>query len=113
MFHRADATLGRRFSDEVERHFRESRNTGFYVQLLGVGEKVLAREVKALTGKTPKMYIDSRVILEAKRLLAHGNGSIKAISIELGFEEPTNFNKYFRKHTTLTPVKFRQKSIKL
>jgi AraC-like DNA-binding protein len=99
--------LGRKFFNAVEKEFKENRNTEYYVQLLGVNEKLLSKEVKAFTGKTPKVYIDSRIILEAKRLLSYSNLSAKEIGYELGFDEATNFNKYFRKHTSLTPVQFR------
>jgi AraC-like DNA-binding protein len=103
---------GRKFFDTVEQHFRENRNTDWYVNYLGVNEKTLSKEVKALTGKTPKVYIDSRTILEAKRLLSYSNLSVKEIGYELGFDEPTNFNKYFRKHTNLTPTQFRESAKK-
>jgi AraC-like DNA-binding protein len=52
------------------------------------------------------------VVLEAKRLLAHTTSSIKEIGFELGFDEPTNFIKYFRKHVASTPIDFRSKFIK-
>ncbi|WP_280747600.1 helix-turn-helix transcriptional regulator [Parabacteroides sp. PF5-9] len=99
--------IGRMFYNAVEKYFKENRNTEFYVNLLGINEKTLCKEVKKLTGKTPKVYIDSRTILEAKRLLAYSTLSVKEIGFELGFDEPTNFNKYFRKHTQITPIQFR------
>ncbi|MDR0700784.1 MAG: helix-turn-helix transcriptional regulator, partial [Tannerella sp.] len=105
-------TIGGQFYNAVEKYFRENRNTEYYVTLLGVNEKVLSKEVKALTGKTPKAYIDSRTILEAKRLLSYSNLSVKEIGFELGFNEPTNFNKYFRRHTSITPVQFRDSTLK-
>jgi len=99
--------VGRRFSNAVEKHYRKNRHTEFYVRLLGVNEKILSKEVKALTDKTPKVYIDSRIILEAKRMLSYSDLSAKEIGFQLGFDEPTNFAKYFRKHTGLTPAQFR------
>ncbi|MDR2915138.1 MAG: helix-turn-helix transcriptional regulator [Tannerella sp.] len=104
--------VGRKFYNAVEQHFREKRNTEFYVNLLGVNEKVLSKEVKTLTGNTPKIYIDSRIILEAKRLLSYSSLSIKEVGYKLGFDEPTNFNKYFRKHTGITPAQFRDSTKK-
>ncbi len=100
-------TVGRKFYNAVEQHFRDNRNTEYYVQLLGINEKVLSKEVKTLTGKTPKVYIDSRTILEAQRMLSYSDLSAKEIGFELGFDEPTNFAKYFRKHTGMTPAQFR------
>jgi len=105
-------SISRLFYNEVENHFKENRNAEYYVQLLGVNEKALSREVKSLTGKTPKTYIDSRIILEAKRLLSYSSLSAKEIGFELGFDEPTNFAKYFRKYTGVTPGMFRSSTEK-
>jgi len=58
-------------------------------------------------GKTPKQLIDERILLEAKRLLVHSNDPGKIIGLSLGFDEPTNFNKFFKKHTGKTPSEFR------
>lgn len=99
--------LGRKFYYAVEQHYKKNKNTDFYIRTLGVNEKTLSKEIKALTGKTPKAYIDSRVILEAKRLLSYSNLSVKEIGVNLGFDEPSNFNKYFRKNTNQTPIEFR------
>lgn len=100
--------IGRIFFNMVEEHFRQSRNIEFYLNLMNISPKVLSKEVKNLIGQTPKNYLDSRTILEAKRLLSYSSLSIKEIGYQLGFEEPTNFNKYFRKHTSLTPLEFRE-----
>lgn len=100
--------IGREFYNAVEKHYKENRNTEFYVQLLCVNEKKLSKEVKAISDKTPKVYIDSRIILEAQRMLSYSDLSVKEIGFQLGFDEPTNFAKYFRKHTGMTPVQFRQ-----
>jgi AraC-type DNA-binding domain-containing proteins len=103
----ATGGLIRQFYNAVEQHFRENRNMNYYVNLLEISEKALSREIKTLTGKTPKAYIDSRIILEAKRLLSYSSLSVKEIGYELGFDEPTNFNKFFRKHVGKTPLQFR------
>ncbi len=100
--------VARLFYNAVEQHYKENKNTEFYVHLLNVNEKILSREVKAISGKTPKVYIDSRTILEAKRLLIYSSLSIKEIGYILGFDEPSYFNKYFKKHTKLTPLEFRK-----
>lgn len=101
-------SLGRLFYNAVEQHFRESRKTEFYADLLNVSEKVLSKEVKAMTGKTPKNYVDYRTVLEAKRLLSYSAMSAKEIAFELGFDEPTNFHKYFSKLVGQTPLEFRE-----
>ena len=96
------------FKDLLEKHFRSDKSVSFYANKIHVSEKKLGKATAKILGKTPKELIDDRVLLEAKRLLVHGNKSIKEVGFTLGFEEPTNFIKYFRKHTLKTPVEFRE-----
>jgi len=99
--------LARRFFDEVERHHHRWYNVKDYLPLLSTQEKLLTQSVHIATGMTPKAYIDRRRLLEAKRLLAYSSLSVKEIAYSLGFDEPTNFNKFFRKHAGVTPNEFR------
>lgn len=97
------------FKELLTRHFKEVRSVARYAALINVSEKRLAQATMAILGKTPKKIIDEQVLLEVKRLLAHTSQSIKQISYQLNFEEPTNFIKYFRKHEGITPIEFREK----
>ena len=96
------------FKDLLENQFRKQKQVSSFARQLAVTEKRLNQATSKVVGKTPKQMIDERIILEAKRLLAHTNESIKEIGFKLGFEEPTNFIKYFRKHHNSTPVEFRE-----
>ena len=96
------------FRDLVEAQFQTVRSVRRYAAQLSVSEKRLAQATAKTLGKLPKQLIDERVTLEAKRLLVHTRASIKEIGFELGFEEPTNFVKYFRRQTSLTPIEFRE-----
>ena len=94
--------------DLVEVYFKEQKQVSFYASKLSVTEKRLNLASSKIFGKTVKQVIDDRVLLEAKRLLAHTSDSIKEIGFNLGFDEPTNFIKYFKKHNSSTPVEFRE-----
>lgn len=95
------------FKELVDEKYHILKSVSHYAKLLSVSEKRLNQATSATLGKTPKQMIDERVLLEAKRLLNHTHLSIKEIGFALGFEEPTNFIKYFRRHTAKTPVEFR------
>lgn len=101
------SALVERFCMEVEQHFTHRHNVADYLRTMGIQEKTLSRAVAQHLGLLPKAYIDQRRILEAKRLLAYGAMSVKEIAFALGFDEPTNFNKFFRKHTGSSPLSFR------
>jgi AraC-like DNA-binding protein len=96
------------FKDLLEQNYKTDKSVNKYASELSISEKQLHKATTALLDKTPKQIIDERVLLEAKRLLVHSNQSIKEIAYELGYDEPTNFIKYFRKHTESTPSEFRE-----
>lgn len=96
------------FKDLLAAQFKTLKSVSAYASQMNVSEKRLYQATTTTMGKTPKVIIDEKVMLEAKRLLVHTNLSIKEIGYELGFEEPTNFNKYFRKHIAKTPIEFRE-----
>lgn len=97
------------FKDLLENQFKTNRQVSQYASQISITKKRLNQATSKVLGKSPKEMIDERVLLEAKRLLAHTTESIKEIGFSLGFEEPTNFIKYFRKHQKVTPVEFREK----
>jgi len=71
--------------------------------VLGCSEKTLNRATHAVVDMSPKSLLVGRIVLEAKRLLAHSASPVAAIAADLGFEEATNFVKFFRRETGVTP----------
>ena len=98
------------FKDLLETHYKNQKQVNYYAKQIIITEKRLNQATAKVLGKTPKELIDGRVLLEAKRILAHTTESIKEIAYHLGFEEPTNFIKYFKKHSQFTPTEFREKN---
>lgn len=98
-----------RFQRLVEERFTQWHQVGDYAGHLGCTEKSLARAVTASTGATAKAFIAARVVLEAKRLLVHTDLSAAAIADKLGFDEPTNFSKFFRREADDSPAEFRRR----
>jgi AraC-like DNA-binding protein len=99
--------LMRRFRELVERQYRHSRSLAAYAAQLYCSARTLQRAVASHTGQSGKAYIDGRVMLEAKRLLAYSDDSVATIGAFLGFSEATNFGKYFQRHEGMSPDRFR------
>lgn len=97
------------FKDLLEENFRNEKSVNKYAADLSISEKQLNKACTIILDKKPKQIINERILLEAKRLLVHSNQSIKEIAYHLGYEEPTNFIKNFRKHTEITPSEFRER----
>ncbi|MEU3851609.1 AraC family transcriptional regulator [Streptomyces sp. NPDC029554] len=103
---RADSTFTL-FRDAVERDFATNHSVSAYADALGYSRRTLVRAVRAATGETPKSFIDKRVVLEAKRLLAHTDLPIGRVGAAVGFPDAANFSKFFHQHTDQTPAAFR------
>jgi AraC-like DNA-binding protein len=101
------APLMRRFRELVERQYRYSRSLAAYAAQLYCSARTLQRAVASHTGQSGKAYIDARIMLEAKRLLAYSDDSVASIGAFLGFSEATNFGKYFQRHEGVSPERFR------
>ncbi|MGW3285602.1 helix-turn-helix domain-containing protein [Streptomyces sp. NPDC001002] len=95
------------FRDAVEQGFATNHSVSAYADALGYSRRTLVRAVRAATGETPKGFIDKRVVLEAKRLLAHTDLPIGRVGAAVGFPDAANFSKFFHQHTDLTPAGFR------
>ncbi|MEU9080643.1 AraC family transcriptional regulator [Kitasatospora sp. NPDC004745] len=76
-------------------------------QELGVSPGHLQTLVKQATGRTPGGLIRRQQTLEAKRLLACTDLTIRQVAKEAGFADPAYFCRFFRRETGMTPGEFR------
>lgn len=97
-----------RFQHFLEKNFARWHRVIDYSAAIGCSGKSLNRAVLEATGDTAKAYIAARIILEAKRLLAHTDVPIGLISEQVGFDESTNFIKFFRREVGFSPGRFRR-----
>ncbi|OGB30234.1 MAG: transcriptional regulator [Burkholderiales bacterium RIFCSPLOWO2_12_FULL_61_40] len=99
-----------RFQQLVDERFAQWHQVADYASQLGYTEKSLARAVAAGMGMTAKAFIAGRINLEAKRLLVHTDIPVVTIAEKLGFDEPTNFSKFFKREAGCTPMEFRRQA---
>lgn len=102
-----DADIFRMFSRTLEDGFNKRLTVQDYAQKLGYAQSTLSRACLATVQMTAKEVIDQRVVLEAKRLLVHSNATSAHIGYQLGFAEPSNFVKFFRRMTGTTPLDYK------
>ena len=106
----ANAELFRRFRMDVKRNIATTHRVADYARMAGCSEKTLGRAVLAATGDTAKAYLSRRLTLEAKRLLANTTLGIAVVAERLGFDEPSNFVKFFRRGAKEAPGEFRRRA---
>lgn len=95
------------FKNLVEKNYTETRNVKDYADWLHISPKHLNHVVREVTLNTAKTFIDQYVILEIKRSILSTDNSLKEVAFSTGFEEVTNFTKFFKKHTGLSPKEFK------
>ncbi len=97
-----------RFIKLLEGNYTNSRDAKIYADMLHMTYKSLNQICKLATKQTTKQLIDAYIILEAKRKLSIENIRVQQLADELGFDEVTNFVKYFKKNTLITPSQFKK-----
>jgi AraC family transcriptional activator of pobA len=68
----------------------------------------LNRICRELAGKSASQLVQEHILDEARKYLLHSTYSVSEITYLLHFEYPNYFAKFFKKHTGLSPTKFRE-----
>ncbi|MDR0667021.1 MAG: helix-turn-helix domain-containing protein [Prevotellaceae bacterium] len=97
-----------KFLTLLNEYYKFHRAVSFYSDKLCVSSKYLSQVVKDTTGRPVHIWIIEQIILESKRLLRTTSMSVYQIAEELHFPNASFFGQYFKKHTGVTPYKFRR-----
>ena len=96
------------FRDAIQADLGRSHKVADYASRLGYSARTLSRACHEARGETAKQVLDEWIGLEARRLLAGSEQPIASIARALGFDEPSNFVKFFRRVAGDTPSTFRR-----
>ncbi len=103
----ADRDLLKKFKALVTENFTDYHDVVTYAGMLHLSAGHFSELIKEQSGKTAIEHIHDRLLLEAKRMLFHTNNSIKEIAFELGFQDASYFNRFFKRLTSDTPLVYR------
>lgn len=95
------------FIQLVEENFHTERSVAYYAERLFVSPKHLSAMIKEASGRTAGDWIDSYVVMEAKKLLRNTGMTIQEISTRLNFANQSFFGKYFKHLTGVSPRQYR------
>ncbi len=73
------------FKDLLEANYHTLKKVSEYAERINITDKQLNHATSRIVDRSPKQMINERVLLEAKRLLAHTHNSVKEIGFKLGF----------------------------
>jgi AraC-like DNA-binding protein len=96
------------FKHMIEENYLQIHSVSDYAKKLNCSEKQLATATKKELGVSPKVLIDERIILEAKRLVLHTMHSLQEIAFFLNYTDASHFAKFFKSKTGVSPGQFRE-----
>lgn len=95
-----------RFKQLLRKNYRQSHNAKEYAFSLSISYKYLNDICKEVSNQTAKAFIDSWLLLEIKRNLSEKKFTTQEISFKVGFQEPSNFVRFFKRHEGITPKNY-------
>jgi len=98
------------FEKRIESDFRQHKNPSWYAAELNITANYLNRLCQDYRHCTSGALIRKRILIEAQRLLHHTSLSVAEIAYQTGFETPSYFITFFKKHTGVTPEQFRKQT---
>ena len=104
---RPEVEFSRTFSQLVEWHYTKHHTVAAYAELLHITPKALNKRITRYSNTTPNDVIKNRIMLEAKRLLAHTQLSSKEIAYKLGYDDISYFTRFFTKQAGAAPQSFK------
>jgi len=80
-------------------------------ELVYLNQSYLSRLFKQVTGVNFSDYVSEVRVKKAKELLEINDIKIKDIAQAIGFSSATNFARFFKKHTGVTPQEYKNSLI--
>jgi len=96
------------FTELLERNVSTQKQISYYTDAMNLSSYQLNEITKTTVGKTASVLVDEYILLEAKRYLLATSSQVKEIADLLGYEDPSYFIRFFKKHTGLSPEAFRK-----
>lgn len=107
----ADSRLLTKITQVVEAHIADSElNVSRLQELVGLGDKLLYRRVKQMTGRTPVEFIRHIRMQRAAMLLREGKFTVSEVMYMVGFSNSSYFSKCFQKVYGITPAEYQRKA---
>ncbi len=90
-------------------NFTETIQLKQVAKIANMSSNAFCRYFKTTTKKTFTTFLLELRINQACKFLAESNKSVAAICYECGFNNISNFNRYFKSSVLLTPIQYRNK----
>jgi len=97
----------RKFVRQLNADYSRFHTVKYYAEKLCLTPNYLNELAKKETGVSAKQIINNKLFSESRKLLLYSSASITEITEILHFENPSYFVRFFRKHSGMTPLVYR------
>ena len=104
---RSDSIL-KGFAELLRKHIMEKTSLDFYAEELCISKQYLSLIVKEKTRVSAGKIISIMRTETASKLLREPDLTIQQIAAMLSFADQSSFGKFFKKHTGISPLKYRR-----
>ena len=105
--------LFHRFCQLLCENCRTRHDVKFYANKLCITPYYLSKITSRIFQVSPKELIDRQLIMEIKALLTTTDFTVKEIADRYCFESASYLGRYFRRHTGMTPLDYREQQTEL
>lgn len=95
--------------DDISANFREIESANSLAAKYFVSRSTLARLFAEYMHVTPKAYVESQKLAQARKML-RGGASVYATAAASGFSDSSNFIRLFKARFGITPAKYKSSS---
>jgi AraC family transcriptional regulator, transcriptional activator of pobA len=92
----------------LEDNFRRDEGVSFYAGKMNMSERNLNLICRNNFQKSVSEIIETRKLIEAKRMLLYTDKSVSEIGYELGYNEKSYFTRVFHARMEMTPTRYRE-----
>ena len=101
-------TILKEFAELLVKNIKTQTSIGFYAEKLCISKQYLSLIIKEKTRVTAGTILASMRVEIAAQMLRDPELTIQQIASELSFSDQSSFGKFFKKHTGVSPLKYRQ-----
>jgi len=96
-----------KFTELVEENINIEKTVEGYADMMHVSKKTVNLMTRKAVDMSAKQYIIQQLVLKIRLKLSFEQKSINEIADLLGFTEPSNMTRFFKKNTGVSPSEFR------
>jgi len=100
--------LWRDATQEIERSYADALTVAGVARAIGTSSRQLQRVFEEVGGRSFRTHLAAVRMDRAREMLLEENATVRAIAARVGYSQPAQFAKAFRRHHGISPSELRR-----